>query len=62
MPVKAKAPSRTVLSMEFGRAYDDLFLLEFSQPTSLVDGIAYINAYGKLNEMPDWDDEFSLEG
>ncbi|WP_142971400.1 lF-82 [Enterobacter hormaechei] len=46
----------------FGRVYDDYFLLEFERPTSLVDGIAYINAYGKLDGMPDWEEEFSLEG
>lgn len=44
----------------FGRVYDDQFLLEFERPTSLAEGIRYLNAYGKLDGLPDWDEEFQL--
>ncbi|EKS6506904.1 MULTISPECIES: lF-82 [Enterobacteriaceae] len=46
----------------FGRAYDDHFQLEFERPTSLGEGIDYINAYEKVSKLPDWDDDFNLEG
>lgn len=46
----------------FGRAYDNCFYLELERPTSLADGIAYINAYDRVNELTDFDEDFHLEG
>lgn len=45
----------------FGRGYDDCFMLEFEQPTSLGAGIDYILAYGRVQQLPAFDDDFNLE-
>ena len=45
----------------FGRAYHDVFMFEFDQPTSLGAGIDYILAYGSTKKLPQFDDDFQLE-
>ncbi|WNP36366.1 hypothetical protein RN333_09295 [Enterobacter kobei] len=35
-------------------------MLEFEQPTSLGAGIDYILAYGSVQQLPDFDDDFKL--
>lgn len=45
----------------FGRAYHDVFMFEFDQPTSLGRGIDYIMAYGSVSRLPQFDDDFQLE-
>lgn len=44
-----------------GRAYDDVFMLEFEKPSSMGDGIKYILSYGRMLKSPPWDDDFKLE-
>lgn len=45
----------------FGRAYDDCFVFEFPYPTSLREGIEYLNRYESMCTQPAFDDDFELE-
>ncbi len=43
-----------------GRAYDDVFMLEFERPSSMSDGISYILSHGRMQNATLWDDDFQL--
>ncbi|EQA8340111.1 lF-82 [Klebsiella oxytoca] len=45
-----------------GRAWPDFFEFGLEQPTSLSIGMDFIISSEKIAGLPDWDDEFNLEG
>lgn len=39
-----------------------IFELGLEQPKSLSNGLAFLNDAGRVAALPDWDDDFKLEG
>ncbi|WP_105577115.1 lF-82 [Cronobacter sakazakii] len=44
-----------------GKAYDDVFMLEFEKPSSMAVATEYIMSHGRMQTFPPWDDEFELK-
>ncbi|EMC4121137.1 lF-82 [Cronobacter sakazakii] len=43
-----------------GKAYGDVFMLEFEKPCSMTAASEYIMSHGRMSTFPPWDDNFEL--